>query len=260
MRSFKLYIIIFFLAWAGNAFAVKYREIVLKDGTVFFAEIVGYKEGIYTLNVKDLGIYKVDELNIDVIRFKAWDESIERPEYGKRRIIKPPDNFDRELQNMRQFILKHPEIMKRILSVPNNPDAQNVLEDPKLMKALYFDEFETLFAHPVFIKLLKNPTAQSIVQLEQLKTKENVSSRSSGIEQNYKAQVQSFQTQMLNNVVLIQRILSLQNDPDVQKILGNPELMEAINAFDLETLLTSLEFTELFNNEKIQEILKAVIK
>ncbi len=260
MRSFKLWVVFLCVALTSNAFAAKYREIVLKDGRTFHAEIIGYDEGIYTLNVKDLGVYKIAEWNIDIIHFKTWDESVEQPVYEKRKMIKPPDNMNREIQNMQQYILNNPDIMKRILSLPNNPDAQRVLDDPQLMKALYFDEFETLFANPVFIKLLTNPTAQSIVYTEEKKAEDAVSGQSSEKKQHDKTQMQSFQAQMLNNATVMQRILSLQGDPAVQKILKNPELMNAINSFDLNTLLNNPEFKALFNNATIQEILKEVLE
>jgi hypothetical protein len=260
MRSFKVGLVFLCVALASTAFAAKYREVVLKDGRTFYAEIIGYDEEIYTLNVKDLGIFKIAEWNIEVIHFKTWDEDVEQPVHKKRRMIKPPDNAERELQHMQQYILENPDIMKRILSLPNNPDAQRVLDDPQLMKALYFDDFETLFASPVFIKLLRNPTAQGIVHTEKSNAEKNASGQPSGPKQSHRTQVKSFEAQMLSNATVMQRILSLQSDPAVQKILANPELMQAVQALDIDTLLNSPEFRALFNNETIQEILKEVLE
>ena len=53
-------------------------------------------------------------------------------------------------------------------------------------------------------------------------------------------------------------ILSLQNDPDVQTILQDPEIMKAINSGDINALLSNPKFMKLLENPTIQDIRRKV--
>ena len=55
-------------------------------------------------------------------------------------------------------------------------------------------------------------------------------------------------------------IFSLQNDPDFQKILNDPALLNAVNSGDLATLMSNPAFMNLLKNKKVQEIKKRMIQ
>lgn len=67
-------------------------------------------------------------------------------------------------------------------------------------------------------------------------------------------EIQALQQQMVNNEELFNIILSLQNDPDFQKVLNDPSIIEAVNAGDMDSLLSNQKFMKLLNNPKILEI------
>lgn len=69
-----------------------------------------------------------------------------------------------------------------------------------------------------------------------------------------KDEIQALKQQMINNEDLYNIILSLQNDPDFQKVLSDPALIEAVKAGDMDTLLSSQKFMKLLNNPKILEM------
>ncbi len=71
-------------------------------------------------------------------------------------------------------------------------------------------------------------------------------------------QIEQLQQRMMSDEEVVQMILSLQNDPDVQKILQDPEIMKAVNAGDINALLSNPKFMKLLENPTIQDIRKKV--
>ncbi|UCB49313.1 MAG: hypothetical protein JSW56_19790 [Deltaproteobacteria bacterium] len=71
-------------------------------------------------------------------------------------------------------------------------------------------------------------------------------------------QIQQLQQRIMSDEEVVQMILSLQNDPDVQKILQDPEIMKAVNSGDINALLSNPKFMKLLENPTIQDIRKKV--
>ena len=71
-------------------------------------------------------------------------------------------------------------------------------------------------------------------------------------------QIQQLQQRMMSDEEVVEMILSLQNDPDVQKILQDPEIMKAVNSGDINALLSNPKFMKLLENPTIQDIRKKV--
>lgn len=74
------------------------------------------------------------------------------------------------------------------------------------------------------------------------------------------ADIQAMQQSIMANEQLMAMIMSLQNNPEVQVILQDPEVMNAINAGDMNTLMANPKFRRLMENAKIKEITKEAIK
>jgi hypothetical protein len=74
------------------------------------------------------------------------------------------------------------------------------------------------------------------------------------------ADIQAMQQSIMGNEQLMAMIMSLQNDPEVQAILQDPEVMNAINAGDMNTLMANPKFRRLMENAKIKEITREAIK
>jgi hypothetical protein len=71
-------------------------------------------------------------------------------------------------------------------------------------------------------------------------------------------QIQQLQQRMMSDKEVVEMILSLQNDPDVQRILQDPEIMKAVNSGDINALLSNPKFMKLLENPTIQDIRKRV--
>jgi hypothetical protein len=61
---------------------------------------------------------------------------------------------------------------------------------------------------------------------------------------------------MMNDEGIMELILSLQNDPDMQTILSDPSVMQAVQAGDTGALMNNSVFLKLINNPRVREIVK----
>jgi len=74
------------------------------------------------------------------------------------------------------------------------------------------------------------------------------------------AQAQALQQKMMNDKEIMDKIRSLENDPEFQKILDDPEVMKAVNSGDVAALMANPQFLKLMNNRTVQEITNKVSK
>jgi hypothetical protein len=68
--------------------------------------------------------------------------------------------------------------------------------------------------------------------------------------------IQSLQHSLMNNEELLGLILALQNEPQVQEILKDPVIVNALISQDMETLLSNPKILDLLKNPKVREIQK----
>lgn len=78
------------------------------------------------------------------------------------------------------------------------------------------------------------------------------------LQNDYGAQIQSFQRQISASPALLGAIMDLQADPNLQAALQDPNFMHLIMSGDLEALKNSPRFLVVLDNPAIQEIVRAV--
>jgi hypothetical protein len=66
--------------------------------------------------------------------------------------------------------------------------------------------------------------------------------------------VQALQNQMVSNPEIMDLIQSMQNNPEIQSILNDPETMEAIRAGNIGVLLSNPAIQNLMKNPKVNRI------
>ena len=71
-------------------------------------------------------------------------------------------------------------------------------------------------------------------------------------------QVESLQERMMNDPQIMEMILSLKDDPEFQKALQDPSVMNAIQSGDISALQSNPQFMKLLNNATVQKIEKKV--
>lgn len=96
--------------------------------------------------------------------------------------------------------------------------------------------------------------ALGTLQVEESKVRTIRSKGSSNTTGDTAGQLKSLQEKMMSDGEVMNTIQSLQNDPDFQKILEDPEIMKAVQAGDINALMANPRFMELTNKPAVQEI------
>jgi len=133
---------------AGMATAAEMREIELTDGTIVTGEIVSLTGGVYTVRSATLGTLRIEESNIRTIRLKDSAGS--------------STNTGGEVMSLQNKMMSDGEIMNMIQGLQNDPEFQEILQDPELMKAVHAGDITTLVANPKFMRLLNNQSVKDI--------------------------------------------------------------------------------------------------
>ena len=67
-------------------------------------------------------------------------------------------------------------------------------------------------------------------------------------------EVQNLQELMMRDQQIMNLMLALQNDPDIQALLQDPVIMNAVSAGDIAALMSDPRFMKVLENSTIQEI------
>ena len=133
---------------AGMATAAGMQEIVLTDGTIVTGEIVSLTGGVYTVRSATLGTLRIEESNIRTIRLKDS--------------VGSSTHTGGEVMSLQNKMMSDGEIMNMIQGLQNDPEFQEILQDPELMKAVEAGDITTLVANPKFMRLLNNQAVKDI--------------------------------------------------------------------------------------------------
>ncbi|MCP4649982.1 MAG: hypothetical protein GY853_07895 [PVC group bacterium] len=69
-----------------------------------------------------------------------------------------------------------------------------------------------------------------------------------------KAGANTLKQSMMSNAKVMELIVSLQNDQQFQEIMKDPEIMNAVNALDMKTLMANPKFMGLLDNSVVDQI------
>ncbi|MBF0317316.1 MAG: leucyl aminopeptidase [Nitrospirae bacterium] len=70
--------------------------------------------------------------------------------------------FAADAKDLQQEMLQNPEILNIVMSLKNDQEFQNVLNDPEVMRAINANDIVALSANPKFIKLTEHPKVKEI--------------------------------------------------------------------------------------------------
>lgn len=140
----------------GSVFAGEVREIELNDGSVICGEIVSFSNGVYTLKSGSLGTIQIDESEIRLIRFKSHDTTKVDP------VDSSTSPTGKDIEALQKLMMGDERIMSKIVSLQNDPEFQEILEDPAILNAINSGDINTLLSNPKFMKLLNNPALREI--------------------------------------------------------------------------------------------------
>jgi len=180
------------LLWVGTAAPVRAELIELADGSVVNGEVVSLRDGIYTIRTESLGTLMVDEARIRCIHLGPGQSlpaaspaqpgpgrplppaaSPAQPGPGPAR---PPASSLPALPGgpgasvlpgaaaLQARILNDPRLMQSILSLQNDPEIMQFIQDPATLQALMSGDVNALMDDPRFMRLMDNPGLQRVQQ------------------------------------------------------------------------------------------------
>ena len=150
IRGFIVAVILVCLALAvtaAKANAAETRDIELTDGSVITGEVVSLSGGIFTIRSATLGTLRIEASKVRIIRLQG---------------SAAPGDAGGQVKSLEDKMLGDSEIMETIRSLQNDPDLQQILQDPEIMKAVQTGDFSALMSNPKFMKLLNNQAVQDI--------------------------------------------------------------------------------------------------
>jgi hypothetical protein len=145
MRHFILGSFFLSVVFFGQAFAGETKTFELLDGSIITGEIISYNDGTFILKSEILGTVRIEDTNIRAIRSKE-DRGISGD----------------EVLALQEKMMGNEEIFAMILSLQNDPEFREVLQDPDIMSAVSSGDINALLSNQKFLKLLENPAIQDI--------------------------------------------------------------------------------------------------
>ena len=156
MRRLAISVLVIVGTLIGTATAGQFGEVELVDGSVICGEIISFDGGMYTLKSGTVGTVTVEASKIRTIRFKPPVKT------GVKQQKSGHTSADAQIHVLKQAMMGDQEIIRMILSLLDDPDVQEILQDPSITKAMNAGDIEALTSNPKFMKLLENPTIQDI--------------------------------------------------------------------------------------------------
>lgn len=145
-----IFLLLLALLGFASARAGEIREVELTDGSTIPAEVLSLANGIYTLRSDSLGILKLEESKVRVIRSRS-----SRPANSNA-------SASGEVRALQDRMMGDQQVMSLVQSLQNDPEFRKVLEDPALLNAVNSGDMAALMASPKFLKLLNNSTVRDI--------------------------------------------------------------------------------------------------
>src|SRR5208283_269823 len=121
-----LTVLLFFMC--SQVSAADTMNIELTDGSVVSGEIVSFSNGIYTIKTESLGTLNIKSARIRAITSKSSQPRTEADHSDSSKI-------NSQVQDLQQQMLSDPALMKLIMSLQDNPEFKQALQDPEIQEA-----------------------------------------------------------------------------------------------------------------------------
>lgn len=156
MKKVVLFLILFFNIFICIALANKLSKIELADGSVVIGEVSGINDGKYTINSPEMGVLQIEGSRIKKIILddteKKSDSTIPLG-YG------PSSD---QIETMKNKILSDKETMGMVSALQNDPQFQEIINDPQIINAIKSGNTTSLITNEKLIRLKDNPIFKEI--------------------------------------------------------------------------------------------------
>lgn len=161
-NRFWISLLAFFMGIVIGTQAGASSAVHLQDGSVVIGEVVGCKDGVYTIETDNLGTITVDQSRIKSIKIQSSTDESEPADSEAAASGMKVDPA--QIQSMQESLMADQEIMRIIQSLQSDPNVQALINDPEIVEAINSGDIGTLLSNPKFMNLLNNPKIQEINQ------------------------------------------------------------------------------------------------
>lgn len=157
----KKYLLTFFLTISLLSFASaapkNLKIITLKGGSTLKGEVIQLKDGIYTLNILDLGRMNVPES--DILSITSASASGSQNSQSDESSNQQKTQIKSQVNQIQENILSDPGLMMDLQNILNDEEVQSMLSDPALLSDVLSYDPE---------KIQKNDNVQNLMQNEKM--------------------------------------------------------------------------------------------
>jgi hypothetical protein len=161
MKIYKMIAGVIFLlvvVYGNCAFGSEMMQFELNDGSVMVGETVSFDNGVYTIKSSSIGIVKVKDADIRVIRKASKTKSGGTSQQGSSQINR------KQIEGLQGQLMSDENIMNIILSLQTDPEFQAILKDPALMKAINSGDIGSVRSNEKFMQLLEHEKVDQIMK------------------------------------------------------------------------------------------------
>lgn len=149
---------VFGLMASVAAYCAEAGRVELDDGSVISAKVVAFENGVYTLENEVLG-----KMNISASRIKNIEMAPqEKADSGKLARIPDAASLKSALEQARAEIAHNPRIMQSARELANDPQFQEAMKDPMILKAAESRDIKALISNEKFTRLINNAKVKEI--------------------------------------------------------------------------------------------------
>ena len=149
---------VFILGLTVTGYCGQSSRIELNDGSVIEGEVISLDNGTYTLNSGSLGKIKIEASKIKRIETKSQNPT----SVNNLPLLINPDLVKSGVDQVQQQITNDPEIMQIVSDLANDPQFQEAMKDPELVRATKAQDIKALMANEKFMNLIKNAKIKEI--------------------------------------------------------------------------------------------------
>lgn len=155
----KIFACLFILLLCRPGFCAVVNRIELADGSVINAEILSFDNGSYTLDAGNLGIIRVDALKIR--RIDSPNENAPAPlETNTSNLSNTA--IKSEIDKVKTKMMTNPDTLKMATEMTLDPQFQEIMKDPEIIKAVYSGNIQALMSNQKFMAAANHPKIKEI--------------------------------------------------------------------------------------------------
>lgn len=144
-------------ALSAPVLAAQLRQLRLADGSVISGEIESIHDGIYTVTSPSLGTITVKDSEIRSIETPSGS-----PDQTDAMANAPSAASTPQVDAAQRRILGDDTLMSLVTALENDPQLQDVLQDPAIMDAIRAGNLDALEQNAKVQRLMDNPKIQEI--------------------------------------------------------------------------------------------------